>query len=119
MLTRWFEDTVSALTYSLIVQHGGPPWSPLHNRVVRFVVEQHGRSPDFLRLALLVATCAFDVSALVLAGRRFHRLPPARRRRALDAWTRAPLRACRDLVRFYESFVVFAWTAMRSETGSG
>lgn len=119
MPTRWFQDTVSAVTYSLIVQHGGPGYSPAHNRVARFVVEQHGRAPDFLRLGVMLLTWVFDTSPVVLSGRRFHRLPPARRRRLLAAWARAPLGPCRDLVRFYEALVVFGWTAMRAETGDG
>jgi len=112
---RWFEDTVSALTYSLIAEHQGPAYSPAHNAVARFVVEQHGRAPDFLRLALALATCVLDASAVLLAGRPFRRLPPARRRRVLATWARAPLGPCRDLVRFYESLVVFGWTAMRED----
>jgi hypothetical protein len=115
MLTRWFEDTVSALTYSLIREHGGPSFSPLHNRVVRFVVEQHVRTPDYLRLVLLLATCAFDLCAVVFAGRPFRRLPPERRRRPLVAFAGARIGAFRDLVRFYETLVVFGWTSMRHE----
>lgn len=115
MSARWFEDTVSALTYSLIAEHQGPAYSPAHNAVARFVVEQHGRAPDFLRLALALATCVLDASAVLLAGRPFRRLPPARRRRVLATWARAPLGPCRDLVRFYESLVVFGWTAMRED----
>ena len=52
MLRRCFEDTVSALTYSLIREHRGPEFSPLHNEVVRFVLEQHARVPDYLRVPL-------------------------------------------------------------------
>ena len=117
MPARWFEDTVSALTYSLIAEHGGAAYSPVHNAVARFVVEQHGRAPDFLRLALALATVVLDASGVLLAGRPFRRLEPARRRGVLGAWARAPLGPCRDLVRFYESLVVFGWTAMREEAG--
>jgi hypothetical protein len=115
MLRRCFEDTVSALTYSLIREHGGPPYSPLHNQVVRFVLEQHGRVPDHLRVPLLAFTCVFDVAALVGTGQPFHRLTPERRRRQLRAWRTARLGVCRDLVRFYETLVVFGWTSLVRE----
>jgi hypothetical protein len=119
VLARWFEDTVSALTYSIIRAHGGPAYSPRHNDVVRFVVEQHGRAPDHLRLPLVLATCAFDLSAVPLAGRPFRRLPPERRERTIAAWARAPLGAFRDLIRFYEALVVFGWTSLRDEESRG
>ena len=115
MLRRCFEDTVSALTYSLIREHGGPPHSSLHNQVVRFVLEQHGRAPDYLRVPLLVFTCVFDVASLARAGEPFHRLTPERRGRQLLAWRTARLGVCRDLVRFYETLVVFGWTSLALE----
>ena len=115
MLRRRFEDTVSALTYSLIHEHGGPPYSALHNPVVRFVLEQHGRAPDWVRVPLLVLTCVFDLVAVVGTGHAFHRLTPDRRRRRLRAWRTARLGVCRDLVRFYESLVVFGWTSLALE----
>jgi len=112
-LARAFGDVVSALTYSLIRAHGGPAHSPVHNLVVRFVVEECARAPDYLRPPLRLATFLFDLSALPLAGHRFHRLGPERRERHLAAWARVPLGACRDLVRFYETLVVFGWTSLR------
>ena len=119
MLARWFEDTVSALTYAIIRAHGGPGFSERHNAVARFVVEQHGRAPDHLRLPLMLATCVFDLSAVPLAGRPFRHLAPERRERAIAAWRRGPLGAFRDLIRFYETLVVFGWTAMRDEEADG
>jgi hypothetical protein len=116
VLARWFQDTVSALTYSLIRAHRGPAYSPLHNDVVRFVVEQHGRTPDWLRLPLLLATCFFDLSAVALTGQPFHRLSPERRERHVAAWAGAPLAPFRDVIRFYETLVLFGWTSMRDES---
>ena len=115
MLRRRFEDTVSALTYSLILEHGGPPYSPEHNEVVRFVLAQHGRAPDHLRVPLLLFTCVFDLAAVAVSGRSFHRLAPGPRRRHLLAWRTTRLGVCRDLVRFYEALVVFGWTSVASE----
>jgi hypothetical protein len=112
MLRRRFEDTVSALTYSLIREHDGPAYSPLHNQVVRFVLEQHGRAPDYLRVPLLLFTCVFDLAAVIGTGHPFHRLTPERRGRLLAAWRSARLGVCRDLVRFYETLAVFGWTSL-------
>jgi len=115
MLRRCFEATVTALTDSLIREHGGPDHSPLRDGVVRFALEQHGRMPDYLRLPLLILTCGFGWVSVVTAGAPFHRLPPDRRRRQLLAWRRARLGVCRDLVRFWETLVVFGWTSSTTE----
>ena len=125
MLRRSFEATVSALTDSLIREHGGPDPGPLQDpvldpvvdRVVRFVLAQHGRMPDHLRLPLVVLTCGFDWLSLATTGAPFHRLSPDRRRRRVLVWRNARLGVCRDLVRFWETLVVFGWTALRSEPG--
>jgi len=110
-------DIVSALTYSIIRAHGGAEFSPAHNRVVGFVLAQSLRAPDYLRLPLRLATRLFDLSAVLATGHRFHRLRPERRQRVVQAWSNAPLAACRDLMRFYESLVVFGWTSIRDELG--
>ncbi len=112
---RWFENTVSALTYSFIRTHGGPAYSPIHNAVARFVLDESRRAPDHLRLALRLATAIFDLSTVPFTGRRFHRLGPERRHRYIAGWASAPLGACRDLIRFYEALVVFGWTSMRED----
>jgi hypothetical protein len=117
VLTRSFEATVSALADALIREHGGTDPGPLRDGVVRFVLAQHGRMPDHLRLPLVVLTCGFDWLALATAGAPFHRLSPDRRRRRVRAWRTARLGVCRDLVRFWETLVVFGWTALGSEPG--
>jgi hypothetical protein len=117
MLRRRFQVTVSALTDSLIREHGGPSFSPLHEQVVRFVLEQHGHMPDYLRLPIMLLTCVFDLVSLLVAGHPFHRLAHDRRRRQLLAWRAARLGVCRDLIRFYETLVVFGWTSLDEERG--
>jgi hypothetical protein len=81
------------------------------------VVAQCDRAPDYLRVALRLATRVFDLSAVASTGHRFHRLGGARRQRIVAMWKRAPLGACRDLMRFYESLIVFGWTSLRNEPG--
>lgn len=107
-----FASTVSALTYSIIRQRcelqSRKDFFP-HNRVARFVVAQHGRMPDYLRLPLRVLTLAFDAWTLLGTGHLFHRLPHEKRQRQMDSWRRARLGPCRDLMKFYDNLVVFAW----------
>jgi hypothetical protein len=107
-----FPWTVSALTYSIIRErcapaaHGFP-----NNRVVRFILEQHGRMPDYLRTPLQLLTLAFDAWPLPFTGHPFHCLSHERRWRQVHAWKRSALGARRDLVRFYEGLVLFGWYA--------
>lgn len=114
MLPR-FGPTVSALAYSIIRARCGDT-APLpderYNRVVRFVLEQHADMPDYLRLPLATLTVLFDGAAMAVAGRPFHALPHERRWRLVGAWSAAPVGFARDLIRFYESLVVFGWFSL-------
>jgi len=107
-----FAPTVSALTYSIIRARCGDDTTPAderHNRVARFVLARHAAMPDYLRLPFAALTVAFDAAALALTGRCFHALPHERRWHVLDQWKRLPIGFARDLIRFYESLVVFGW----------
>lgn len=112
-----FASTVSSLAYSIIRARCGDT-SPLaddrHNRVVRYVLAQHAAMPDYLRLPFAVLTVVFGAAALVLAGRPFHALPHERRWRVVTTWKRLPVSFARDLIRFYESLVVFGWFTVES-----
>jgi len=59
--------------------------------------------PDFLRLAMRVATRSFDYWGLVTCGSRFQKLSGDLRRLQLDAWKNSRFDFCRNFVRFYES----------------
>jgi hypothetical protein len=105
-----FQAVVSALVYSIIRERcrgleGDPRFRP--NRVVRFVLEQHARMPDYLRLPLIGLTLAFDTAALLRGGARFQRLDHLRRWRHIRAWKRSRIGLRRDLMRFYEGLTVF------------
>jgi hypothetical protein len=117
-----FEATVSALSYSILRERcpgaDEDPGFP-HNRCARFVLEQHGRMPDYLRLPFAALTRAFGASALLRHGRPFHRLPHAARWSHIETWRNAPFGPCRDLVRFYESFVIFHWHSVRAPRPAG
>ena len=107
-----FAPTVSALSYTIIrarCDDASALADERHNRVARYVLAQHASMPDYLRLPFAALTVAFDVAAVAIAGRPFHRLPHERRWRVIESWRRLPVSFARDLIRFYESLVVFAW----------
>lgn len=108
-----FNYTVSALCYSIIQQRfqliDGCP----HNEVIRFVIQQHSRMPDFLRFPIVCLTLAFDLAGIIQGGSVFHRLPHSVRWRQIESWKNSPIGFCRDLIRFYESLVVFDWYSSR------
>ena len=103
---------VSALTYSFIEECCGalPAEADFpNNRVVSFILSQQSRMPDYLRWPLICSTLLFDASPLLATGLCFHRLPHHRRWRQISAWKQSSLRVRRDLMKFYESLVIFAW----------
>src|SRR5882724_4835049 len=110
-INPWFHDTVSALVYSLAQMNAEPARSrllPPYNDLVRFVLAQHARMPDYLRAPILAATLGFDLPAVLRRGHRFHTLPPAIRSRQIEAWKNSPLGFKRDLVRYFESLATLA-----------
>jgi hypothetical protein len=115
-------DTVSAITYSLIREEcgGEDPKAPFfHNAVARFVLEQQRRMPDFLRLPMVGLTLLFDAQSIVGTGRPFHSLSHERRWRQIERWRGSRLSFCTDLIRFYQSLVVYGWHAMIDECTRG
>jgi hypothetical protein len=110
-----FETTVSALSYSIIRERcraSDPAEDHPGNRVVGFVLEQHGRMAAYLRWPLAALTLGFDAWGVIGAGRPFHHQDHAARWRQVESWRASPIGPCRDLVRFYESLVVFGAYSM-------
>jgi hypothetical protein len=109
-----FQSTVSTLAYSIIRERcgegGNGPGFP-HNRVVRFVLEQQARMPDYLRLPLIGLTLVIDAWTIPLTGHSFHRLPHERRWRQILAWKKSTFGFRRELIKFYEALVIFGWYA--------
>lgn len=112
-----FVNTVSALCYSILEDETArlpstdrSAVSP--NAVVNFVLAQHGRMPDYLRLPLIVFTLAFDLAGLRYGGTLFHRMSPATRQRQIEVWRNSPSRLARDFVRLFDSLAIFCWTSM-------
>lgn len=110
-INPWFHDTVSALVYSLAqtnAEPARPRLQPPYNDLVRFVLAQHARMPDYLRAPILAATLGFDMPAVLRRGHRFHTLPPAVRLHQIEAWKNSPLGFKRDLIRYFESLATLA-----------
>ncbi|WP_413163665.1 hypothetical protein ACL6C3_29760 [Capilliphycus salinus ALCB114379] len=111
-MNQLFTNTASALCYSIIQQCCEPTDSPHHfphNDIVRFVLEQHRRMPDYLRFPILFLTLLFNFSGIIRGGSLFYRQSPKMRLDQISAWKNAPISICRDLIRFYESLVVLCW----------
>jgi hypothetical protein len=107
-----FEGTVSAVTYSIIQERcsdHGERERFAHNRVVRFVLAQAAAMPDHLHLPFHCLVLVLDAWPVAVTGRPFHRLPHDQRWRVIERWRRSRLGFRRDLVRFFESLVIFAW----------
>jgi hypothetical protein len=117
-----FRSTVSALAYSILRERC---WSPdlaedhPHNRVVAFVLEQHGRMAAYLRWPMVALTLGFDAWGVLRAGRPFHRQGHASRLAQVEAWRSSRIGPFRDLVRFYETLVIFGGYSMRRADAPG
>jgi hypothetical protein len=114
MLARAFENAVSALCYAFIRAHfgerSGEPGARW-NRTVRFVLDQHGRMPDYLRLPLKVLTLLFiHWSNLPRLG-SYRALDPEQRWRRIERMRRSIVGPFRELIRFYEGLTVFGFHA--------
>jgi choline dehydrogenase-like flavoprotein len=111
-MKRAFEGAVSALCYSFIRAHFGPRAGepgPAWNRTVRFVLAQHARMPDYLRVPLQILTLTFVAWSNFprLAG--YRSLAPDRRWTRIERMRRSSLGPFRDLVRFYEGLTIFGF----------
>jgi hypothetical protein len=110
-----FDRVVAALSDSIIRDRCSEAGTAnTHAAVTRFLLDQHGRMPDYLRFPFRCLTLLFDAWPLPFTGRPFHRASPSQRTRQIRAWKGSALGVRRDLVKFYESLAVFAWYAERS-----
>jgi hypothetical protein len=107
--SRWFEHSVRGIVAAILREEGGGEADV--GAVSRFVLDQHGRMPDYLRMPLMLVTLAFDTYPCVVRGRPFHCLEMSDRPRFLRAWKQGRLGVQRDLIKFYESLTVFGWQA--------
>ncbi|CAN5241074.1 hypothetical protein BH10PLA2_BH10PLA2_37180 [soil metagenome] len=109
MVERWFHQSVRGIVATILSQQGANEQAV--EPVSLFVLEQHGRMPDYLRLPLLLVTLAFDAYPCLFRGRPLHCLPVSHRGRYVEAWRKGWFGVQRDLVKFYESLTTFGWQA--------
>jgi hypothetical protein len=72
--------------------------------------------PDYLRFPFKFLTLLFDAWSLPFTGRPFHRASHEQRSRQMRAWKGSALGFCRDLIKFYETLVIFASYSERSSS---
>jgi choline dehydrogenase-like flavoprotein len=122
-MKRAFEGAVSALCYAFIRAHfgtragqPGPQW----NNTVRFVLAQHARMPDYLRLPLQVLTLLFVRWSGFPRPGSYASLDPDRRWSRIAGMRRSIVGPFRDLIRFYEGLAIFGFheELARAQTGS-
>jgi hypothetical protein len=112
----WFQKTVRAITEAVLWERIGPEGVALVGPVYGFVLAQHSRMPDYLRLPVLALTLLCDSWPLWLGyGRPLHNLPLDQRRTVLSAWKRSRIGFRRNLIKFYDSLAVFGWAAEEQE----
>ncbi|MGF1494873.1 MAG: hypothetical protein ACFBSC_21000 [Microcoleaceae cyanobacterium] len=116
MLKTIFASTVSAICYSILDANckdvdntsEKSEYFP-HNEIVQFVLEQHQRMPDYLRLPIFILTLALEFCGLLDLGKLFHLQETSIRYKKLEQWRSSSLSIQQDLVRFYQGLTVLAW----------
>lgn len=86
---------------------------PFKDASARFVGGQCTRLPDYLRLPFRFLILVFGLWPLMYSGRPFHLLSQEKRVRQVRAWRSSRLGFRRDFMKFFDSFVVFAWYSKR------
>lgn len=115
-LQRCFRAAVNSLTATILEMHAGPAAAAQHTpAVARFVLDQHGRMPDYLRWPLLYLTLCFVASTILFRGRTFLSAELSTRQRQVTAWKHSRLGPCRDLIKFHETLIVFGYQAELAE----
>ena len=111
-MKRAFEGAVSALCYAFIRAHfgaragePGPPW----NNTVRFVLAQHARMPDYLRLPFQVLTLLLVHWSGFPRPGSYRNLDPDRRWSRIARMRRSIFGPFRDLIRFYEGLAILGF----------
>ncbi len=123
-MKRAFEGAVSALCYSFIRAHfgarAGEP-GPRWNDTARFVLAQHARMPDYLRLPLKVLTLLFVVWSGFPRLASYRSLDPDSRWRRTARMRGSSFGPFRELIRFYEGLAIvgFHEELARAEAATG
>ena len=111
-----FETSVSALSYT-IIKHRIPLSDRQfpHNGAVQFAIAQHQRMPDYLRFPIWLLTLIFNGAGIFTGGKTFSQLSDRLRWQQIEAWRNSIFSPGRDLIRFYESLIIFYCYAENSD----
>ena len=77
--------------------------------IARFLLSQYMRMPDYLRVSFRIMMLLFDTWSIPFTGKLFHRLSHKQRELQVKAWKESKFAFRRDLIKFYESLILFAW----------
>jgi hypothetical protein len=103
-----FETCVSAICYTIIQNRVTLSTNQFpHNGAVNFAIAQHQQMPDYLRLPIWLLTLGFNGAGLITGGKFYFALSDRLRWQQIQAWRNSFFSPCRDLIRFYESLVIF------------
>ena len=115
-IVRGHNRRVSALVYALVDERlcdRNLPQSCIStNAVVKFVLEQQSRMPDYLRFPIRFATMLLSFDAMKNHFGRWHKLTIEQRQSQLSLWRTSKISPFRDFVRLYESLVVLAFESL-------
>ena len=103
------DKTISALCYILVREHSG--LSALLdgrlNHCERFIRVQLSNMPDYLHIPFRVLTLILTIFTFFKYGKVFHHLDDVTKHRVLTHWRSSRLGFRRDLIRAYQTLVVF------------
>ena len=107
-MRAWFSRSVRAITETVLRELNSTVPAADVERVAMFVHDQQARMPDYLRFPVVLLTFLFDVWPLLQGrDRPYHCQPLAVRRQQMETWKRSRLAICRNLMKLFESLVVF------------
>jgi hypothetical protein len=110
-MAGYLRHKTSVLVSELLVIYGESESNSLNrlDDVLTFVFEQINRMPWLFRCAVKLMTLLFGFSGFLHKELPFVGPSPENlRKKQLLAWSRSPLRPCRDFVRFHAAMVVLS-----------
>jgi hypothetical protein len=117
---KTFEDTVSAICYSICQEWNDgrdERLAPPYNDVARFLLIQHSQMTDFLRSPMIIATLIFNFAGFLYDKRTFNRSINATRTIQVASWEKSPIVFCRDFIKFYKSLSALPFYSRLTDSG--
>ena len=109
-----YKETIWAICATLVQDYRGARQDFDPGFMTRFVLAQEKKMGDLFRLPFRLLNFTFVCHSLLTHGTFFHRLSREEKRRQISIWRRSGVAICRDFIRFYEGFTVFALHSPKS-----